>query len=458
MLFYALDKSVVIGLMLTLFAIMVLIFLSSKSEKAPALGLTLIYFYGFFANNVPGASLLFIDWYEYLPKYHTYTGFVASSIGGIAFGLGAAIVHLFAQVDRVKIASVAIDRDKSIDIQKFAMVLLGVSLLATVASLFLGGIASISALLSALALLTTIACFIWIWLEKINFKSKIGLIFCLAAYPLYMLVFGGFLGFGITFIASIAIFFALQKRPNAGFILLLPIAAYTAFSFSVSYLVARSEFREVVWDSSSLEQRIGAFGRLIDNFEWFNADNVEHLRMVDIRMNQNWLVGVAIESVETGKTEISNGRSLSDAAVAWIPRAIWADKPISAGSGNLVSDITGIEFNKETSIGSSHWLELYANFGMWGLSCGMFLLGIFIRSLDLSAGRALKQANLGKFIFMAFLGSAFLNTLGSFAESVSSLAANALAGIVTLYILNQQFPSLVRRKQAASLQLNPNSA
>jgi len=444
MLFYVVDKTVVIALILALSVVLTLIFLSSKSAKVPALGLTVIYFYGFFTNSVPGASLLLIDWYEYLPKYHTYTGFVASSIGAILFGLGAAVVHMFARLDHTKSQKVIVDRDTSAKIESFALVLLGMSLFANITILFLGGIASISALLTALTLLTTIACFIWLWLEKIRFQSKVGLLFCLVAYPLYMLIFGGFLGFGITFIASIAIFFVLQKRPSAGVLLILPFAAFLAFSFSVSYLVARTEFREVVWDSSDLNQRFAALDRLVDRFEWFNADNIEHLRMIDMRMNQNWLVGVAIESVETGKTEISYGQSLSDAAVSWIPRAIWADKPITGGSGNLVSDITGIEFNKETSIGVSHWLELYANFGMWGLSIGMFLLGVLIRLIDLSAGRALRQANMGRFVFMAFLGSAFLNTLGSFAESISSIAANAIAATVVLYVLNQKFPSLVR--------------
>ena len=172
--------------------------------------------------------------------------------------------------------------------------------------------------------------------------------------------------------------------------------------------------------------------------------------MVDIRMNQNWLVGVAIESVETGKTEISYGKSLSNAALAWIPRAIWADKAATAGSGDLVADITGLEFNKETSIGVSHWLELYANFGMPGMFIGMFLLGVVIRLLDLKAGDALVEANFGMFIFMTMMGFGFLNSLGSFAESVSSLAANLFASIVVLYVLNQQFPSLTSKRKISS--------
>ena len=445
MLFYVVDNTVVIALILVLSVTLALIFLSSKSAKVPALGLTVIYFYSFLSNNIPGASLLLIDWYEYLPKYHTYTGFVASAIGGIAFGVGAATVHMFARIDRSKIEKIFVDRDTSEKIQNFSLMLLGMSLLANIAILFLGGIASISALLAALMQLTTVACFIWLWLENISLKSKIGLLFCLVAYPLYMLIFHGFLGFGVTFVASIAIFFVLQRRPNALIVFSLPFAAFLAFSFSVSYLVARTEFREVVWDASNLNERFLALDRLVDRFEWFDKDNYEHLRMVDGRMNQNWLVGVAIESVETGKTEISYGQSLSDAAVSWIPRAIWADKPNTGGSGSLVSDITGLEFAVGTSVGVSHWLELYANFGMWGMVSGMFLLGVVIRTIDLSAGRALRQANIGRFVFMALLGSSFLNNLGSFSESVGSFAASLLAATIVLYVLNQQFPSLVRR-------------
>jgi len=451
MVYYTIDKSIVVLLILLLFAILVAIFFSSKSAKVPALGLTVIYFYGFVSNNVPGASLLLIDWYEYLPKYQTYTGFLTSTIGAVAFALGAAVVHLFSRLDQTEMKKATIDEDTSTNIENFALVLLGMSILANIAILFVGGIASISAIVSALTLLSTIACYIWIWLGNINFKSKIGLLFCLIVYPLYMLIGGGFLGFGITFISSLAIFYVLQRRTNAAVIVILPLAAFLAFSFSISYLVVRTEFRSVVWESASLGDRFEALDRLVDQFELFDTDNIEHLRMVDIRMNQNWLVGVAVESVETGRTEISYGQSLLVAAVAWIPRAIWADKPVSAGSGNLVSDITGLEFDKQTSIGASHWLELYANFGIWGMTIGMFLLGVFIRFLDLGAGRALRQANIGKFVFMAFLGSAFLNTLGSFSESISAFAANALAATVVLYVLNQRFPSLVSRNGSKNI-------
>ncbi len=454
MLFYAVDKTVVITLVLAFLLLLVLIFLSSKSSKAPAVGITVIYFFGLFNNSVPGASLLLIDWYEYLPKYQTYTGFIATFIGASAFTLGAVLVHVFARTGDFK-KRIDIDQITTITIEKFAMMLFGMSVAAQLLIIVFGAIASISAILSALTLLTTFACYLWLWLSKIGFKSKLVLGFSLLAYPAFMLLGGGFLGHGITFITSITIFLLVNKRPNGLVFVLIPVAAFAAFSFSVSYLVARTEFREVIWDSSNLDQRFTALNRLIDQFEWFDSDKQDHLRMIDIRMNQNWLVGVAIESVETGRTEINNGASLADAAVAWIPRAIWADKPVSGGSGNLVSDITGIEFNKETSIGVSHWLELYANFGIAGLFIGMFIVGVTVRYIDLNAGQALKHANVGKFIFMVFLGSAFLNTLGSFAETISSLAANTLAAILVLYVLNQQFPALAAMGRASKLKNTP---
>ena len=441
MLFYTINKTVVIALILVFLVLLVLIFLSSKSSRAPAVGITVIYFFGLLNNSVPGASLLLIDWFEYLPKYQTYTGFIATFAGATAFFLGTVLVHSLARTADFE-KQVDVDQTTSITIEKFAMVLFGMSIAAQLLARIFGAIASVSAILSALTLLTMIACFLWLWLKNIGLKSKLALGFSLIVYPVFMLIGGGFLGFGITFITTIAIFLLVNKRPNRFVFLLIPVAAFAVFSFTVSYLVVRTEFREVIWDSSSLDQRFVAFNRLIDQFEWFDADKPDHLRMIDIRMNQNWLVGVAIESVETGRTEISRGASLTDAAVAWIPRAIWADKPVSAGSGDLVADITGLEFNKETSIGVSHWLELYANFGMIGLCIGMFVVGATVRFIDLNAGRALRQANIGKFVFAVFLGSAFLNTLGSFAESVSSFAANALAAIVVLYVLNQRFPAL----------------
>jgi hypothetical protein len=450
MLFYNLDKPVIMVLLGLLLVTSILIYLSSKAKNVPAIGLTLMYFYLVVSNTVPGAFLLLIDWYEYLPKYQTYSGFVATSIAAVCFGLGVGLVHLLARIRTIRLVRFNVDSKISLDIQAFALMLLGISVIASVGGQFLGGVASISALLSALTSLTTIACFIWIWLEDTNLRSKFALLASLVVFPMYMLIVGGFLGFGLTFVASIVIFFVILKRTNIILVISAPLILFAVFSFTVSYLSARTEFREVVWDASSIDQRVAAFDRLVGQFEWFDSNDINQLRMVDIRMNQNWLVGVAIESVETGKTEISNGKSLANAALAWIPRAIWADKAATAGSGDLVAEITGLEFNKETSIGISHWLELYANFGMPGMFIGMFLLGVVIRLLDLKAGDALIEANFGKFVFMTMMGFGFLNSLGSFSESVSSLAANFFACIVVLYVLNQRFPSLISKRENSS--------
>ncbi len=46
-----------------------------------------------------------------------------------------------------------------------------------------------------------------------------------------------------------------------------------------------------------------------------------------------------------------------------IPRALWPNKPVVGGSGDLVSTYTGIRFADGTSVGIGQVLESFVNFG-----------------------------------------------------------------------------------------------
>ena len=74
------------------------------------------------------------------------------------------------------------------------------------------------------------------------------------------------------------------------------------------------------------------------------------------------------------------------AVIAMVPRLIWPDKPIEAGSGGLVAKFTGMDFANGTSVGVGPVMELYANFGTPAVVIGFILLGIIVKSLDVMAG------------------------------------------------------------------------
>lgn len=68
---------------------------------------------------------------------------------------------------------------------------------------------------------------------------------------------------------------------------------------------------------------------------------------------------------EFGPTE---GKQLMGAIFFWVPRSVWADKPV--GSGQFVAQQMGYSF---TNLSSPLWAEAYINFGYPGIA-GMFLL------------------------------------------------------------------------------------
>ena len=87
-------------------------------------------------------------------------------------------------------------------------------------------------------------------------------------------------------------------------------------------------------------------------------------------MNQNQLVGAAVQYLESGYAPFATGDTLIQSALAIIPRAIWPDKPVFAGSPGLVTQYTGIQFAAGTSVGVGQVLEFYINFGSPGVVGG----------------------------------------------------------------------------------------
>jgi hypothetical protein len=453
MLFYEFSNITVFVLVGAVLIIALLILHSSRSLRVPAIGLTMMYFFGIASNSIPGALVLTKSWFEYVPKYMVYTGFVATAIAIFSFSLGVLVVHFLSASTRKPLDIVDPDRNQSILLDRFGIMLLFISLVSTAITPFVGNIDSFSAVVSAGFQLSTIAAFLFIYKRQGSLLSRIGLTICLVFFPVYQLVLNGFLGFGVTFIVTILIFLVVTKRVPVLLLIASPLLAYTLFSFIISYLVARDDYRAVIWEDVTLGERVQAFDNLLSRFEWFDSENELHLRAIDGRINQNWLFGAAIEAVSNGKTEISGGKSMRDATVAWIPRAIWPNKPNVAGSGSLVSDITGIQFSETTAIGISHWLEFYANFGMLGVVFGMFLLGVVIRMIDIQAGDALRTMQLDRFILFSLIGIAFLSSLSSMAESISSLVVLSALATVAIAVRTMRYPDLAgsRMKPASML-------
>ena len=140
----------------------------------------------------------------------------------------------------------------------------------------------------------------------------------------------------------------------------------------------------------------------------------QHLFALDVRLNQNYLVGVGVMRHREGETELLYGATVPFWAL--IPRAIWPDKPAVGGGGDLVSQFTGITFAEGTSVGTGQVLEFYMNFGMPGVLAGFAVLGFILMRLDQRMMRALAMGNIHGLVQCALPGLALLQPLGSLLE------------------------------------------
>jgi hypothetical protein len=244
----------------------------------------------------------------------------------------------------------------------------------------------------------------------------------------------GFLGYGFVAMLIVASFAASMQRSRtkaafAGMLLL-----YAGLSVYVTYMRDRSEIREVVWGGERVEARVDQLQSTLINMEWFDPMQIDHLNRIEKRLNQNHLVGAAVVWLDEGNIEFAGGGTLFDAIVAVIPRALWPAKPTTAGSGDIVSTYTGIDFAYGTSVGVGQVLELYINFGTTGVVVGFIVIGALIGLVDRRSATYLAQGDIRNFTLWYMPGLSLLQIGGSLSEVTATAAASwALVHVVSKF-------------------------
>src|ERR1700730_10969249 len=194
----------------------------------------------------------------------------------------------------------------------------------------------------------------------------------------------------------------------------------------VNYYANRKAIRDAVWGGATLEQRIDAVMGMF-TFELFDPNNREHLDALDERLNQNFFVGRAAQRIEQGQVDYLYGRSVWEALLSLVPRALWPDKPVFGGSPKIVSEMTGLVLSETTSWGVGQVMEFYINFGIFGLVAGFLLLGWCLGTLDRKAAAAEIRGDLGQVILFFLPGVALIEPIGSMVELTGGAAAALIA-------------------------------
>jgi hypothetical protein len=253
------------------------------------------------------------------------------------------------------------------------------------------------------------------------------------AFPLVTVVTQGFLGFGFAAMMILFAFVANFTGPKKTLIVAALASWYLGMSVYVTYMRDRTDIREVVWTGARLDERVDRLSVTFTEMEWFSVRDDQHLRRIDGRLNQNFLIGAAAANLEPGFIEFAYGSTVWEAVLAVIPRALWPDKPMSAGSGDLVSRYTGLRFPEGTSVGIGHVMESYVNFATAGVAVGLFFIGALLAIVDRMAAAQLHAGNAQAFFQWYLPGLSLLLLGGSFIEMTSSAAA----ALVMAFLLNR---------------------
>jgi len=250
----------------------------------------------------------------------------------------------------------------------------------------------------------------------------------LAVYPVLMLLLGGFLSYGSAAAIIVVSILVVSIKKSWRVIIGLIVVVYLGLNLFVNYFAHRNEVRKEVWGGAPLSERIETTLGIFSDFEWFDSGNKAQVKALADRLNQNYFAGLAAARIDQGIVSYLYGRSVLEGLIALVPRALWPEKPVVAGSPKVVSEMTGLKLNADTSFGVGNVMEFQINYGIPGLVFGFFLLGFLLRALDRHAAASLRGANFGSAVVSFLPAIALIQPGGSMVELGGGSAAAVVAG------------------------------
>jgi hypothetical protein len=410
-----------------------------KRRRAGAL--TLTYFLALSLGHVPGL-LAYLDPDLLSDSEPTKVGFNVTLIGMTAFIAGATAARILPQRTTSLKAHQHTVSPQILSRLGWRMLTIGI-----VCSFGAGAIAALLPSLTAITSVLGALLILGIWVQLAvaantnNSRRTLLILATVPLLPLSTLVTGGFIGFGTIWALSVMSFLFVITRRRLWFYLATPPVFFLGLSLFVTYAEQRNEIREVIWyQNADIMRRLDRVSTLITDFQFLDLSNESHISSLDLRLNQNYLVGAGVMRHREGETELLYGATVPYWAL--IPRAIWPEKPNVGGGGDVVAQFTGINFSEGTSVGVGQVLEFYINFGMPGVLCGFVVLGFILMRLDRRVMRALAMYNSSELVRFALPGLALLQPLGSLLEIVVAVAS---AIIVSQLLIHSRFLKSIQR-------------
>ncbi len=397
-------------------------------RKTPGTGLVLVYVLNLWMIHWVAPALYLLPWYQNFDQRIVEEGLEQSMYAVVAFAFGSLALTPFLRNLGIRprpMAPLKVDANVpkayiGIGAGSYALLSIGVTAIPSATSVVSTGQQLVVA---GLAL-----CCWYAWRTGSTLKLISWLALTLLL-PFVTIVTRGFIGYGAVASLTVLIFISGFLKPRPMVLAAGILLGYLGLSVFVTYMRDRGDIRDTVWGGQPMQVRVSQLQKTAGNFEWFDISRIDHLKAVDGRLNQSFLTGVAVSRL-SDIGGYAYGDTLWEALLALIPRAIWPDKPIAAGSGTLVSEYTGLQFAAGTSVGIGQVMEFYVNFGTLGVLLGFTLMGVLVTILDLVAAERLALNDLHGFVLWYLPGISFLQVGGSLVEVTASAAASIVVAML----------------------------
>jgi hypothetical protein len=435
----------ILGLLLIWLVLAVIMMLIGLNGHQRTAGMPLAYFFGLSLIHVPGAAVyLNFPMWDVLAR-RTYVGFEQTIIGMAVFLAGVILARMTARLADADHEPRPWSGSDLTALDRLALLYVAGGTCYFLLGSFVS-IPSVGAIIASLVSLLIVGVSLRLWIAHRQGRTLKFWVtaMLLGLFPVITIIRDGFIGFGTYWmLASMSFAYALSKR-RVGYFLVAPFAVYLALSVFVNYMASRTAFRQAVWyQQVGLTDRFVRLEQMFANFQWLELDNPLQREVIDGRLNQNLLVGAAVERLELGNVSYARGSTLVTMALGLIPRALWPDKPQVGGGGTVVREYTGIRFFDGTSVGAGQVLEFYINFGVLGVMGGFLLYGYFIGWMDLRIITAVDRGDQKGFLLWFMICLALLQPGGNLLEIVVTAAGSAIiANVLAYYLLNGRFRAM----------------
>jgi hypothetical protein len=309
----------------------------------------------------------------------------------------------------------------------------------------IGHLPSISAVVSCANSLIVVGIALWCWQAYVEGGKTLLLrrFSTTLALPAFSLLGQGFMSFGTAALMAVLMFIAQIYKPRRHMLGAITVLMLVGLTFYVNYMRDRDEIRSLVWGGAGLSERAARVWQTVVTSEMLDFTNPRHVSAINERLNQTVLLGAAVAHLNANDS-FFGGSTIRDGMLAIIPRFLWPDKPMGAGSMGLAAQFTGMEFAAGTSVGIGFVMELYGNFGRWGVMVGYFLIGLTLSTLDARAARCLREQDWLGFCQPFLAGLAFVYAWNT-VELMMSIGGSLAVAYLIRSILHryQQFRAQV---------------